>query len=391
VNIGIISYLPIWPLSGGSSLRVFRYTKEFCRRGHNVSLVCPFSVESEEIRKKLGQIKIYPFKLYKMSRFTKYREIKYSLYPLLIAPMVLKIAKKDKLEIIISHNCLPAFSAILAKKIYNIPYVLDIVDLMSGYLKYSGNLRALVSRLLSIFEKGLIKSADKIIAITKSMQDVLVSQKIADRSKITIIPDGVDLDLFTPWKDDKKREGDGPVILFAGVLDRYQGVDILLKSVPYVLKELPKAKFFILGKGIELESLRNKSKNMGIENSVFFPGWVNNEKLVDYIKMSDLGIVCHPKNLSTETMFPIKLLHYWAMGKPVIVPDLKQLRETVVEGVNGLFFKPSNYKDMAKKIIDIFSKYDIGEMGMMGRRKVESDFDWDKLSEKFVKCCENFL
>ena len=53
MNVGILTYMPLWPLTGGSSLRVFKYVKEFHEQGHNVSVICPSTLE-KDVKKQIG-------------------------------------------------------------------------------------------------------------------------------------------------------------------------------------------------------------------------------------------------------------------------------------------------------------------------------------------------
>ena len=99
-----------------------------------------------------------------------------------------------------------------------------------------------------------IKQLDRIVAVSQATKDFHANQDM-DASKISVIHNGVDLDLFKPasageQSSIKKELGianDSPALLFVGQIGMRKGVDVLLESFKKVISELPTCQLLIVG------------------------------------------------------------------------------------------------------------------------------------------------
>lgn len=390
MKIGLITHMPLWPFSGGSSFRVYKYVKEMCKK-HQVYAIAPAdeSVSIENVKKQFGKnFHFYPFKKFRVSRFVKEKELRYIGFALLSANKIREIHKKNKLDLVVCHNSICAPPAFILKKFYNVPYVLDIVDIVTGYSEANSEnkirnffFKMLFKLVFFKIEKMFAREAIKTIAITDELG------KSLDIKKYSVVHDGIDLKRFDFKKKDKKlREKfrGRKVVVFTSILDPVQNPEIIVYAAEHVVKKIPNILFLIIGKGSSVLFLKKIINEKNLEKNVVLTGWVNHEDLPSYISVSDLGLVTHPNNLSSRVMFPIKLLEYWAMKKPAIVSDLPQLRKVVKKSKSGILFNPGNCEDLANKICLAF-KSDMKKMGERGRKLVEKEYDWDKVSVQFVK------
>lgn len=397
MRIGLITHLPLWPFSGGSSFRVYRYVKEMCDKGHKVYAIAPLdkSVSAQEVNKQFGpNLTLYPFKRFEVSRFAKSKEIRYIFFSLLTIRTAIKINRENKLDVAIAHNSICALPAIILKKFYKVPYVLDIVDIVSGYAERMSTsktrnlfFKTLFNLAFFNIEKKFAKIADLVIAITPNLGKKLEINNFA------VVHDGVDLKKFNPKTSGKeirkklKLEGK-KVVIFVSVLDPCQNPEIIVKAAGYVVKKIANIKFVMVGKGTSVPFLKKLIKEKNLQEQFIFTGWIPPEKLPAYLAASDLGLVTHPNTISGQVMFPIKLSEYWAMEKPAVVSNLPQLRDVVKDYKNGFLFNSEDAKDLAEKIILAF-RQNMKKIGRNGRKIVERDYDWDKTSRQFVKEIEN--
>jgi 1,4-alpha-glucan branching enzyme len=90
---------------------------------------------------------------------------------------------------------------------------------------------------------------------------------------ITIIPNGVDPELFTtlPAKPRFNISGDEKVVFFIGRLVPEKGVWQLINCFPQVLKEVPEAFLYIGGRGPQKPVLDKLARDLGILDRVLFP------------------------------------------------------------------------------------------------------------------------
>jgi len=97
--------------------------------------------------------------------------------------------------------------------------------------------------------------------------------------KIRIIPNGVNTEAFRMTDNSCRREDyaspDEQIVLYVGRLVREKGVQVLLDAIPHILKFRPGTKFIIAGRGPHEGVLRSQASAMGIDNRVYFTGYVN--------------------------------------------------------------------------------------------------------------------
>ena len=104
-----------------------------------------------------------------------------------------------------------------------------------------------------------------------------------------------------------------PTILFIGELDERHGPDILMKSVPAVLKNHPQARFVFVGDGTLLWPLRVYTRYLLLEHAVRFAGHMEGQPLRELIQAAD--IVAVP---SREQIGEWQVLAAWAAGRAVV-------------------------------------------------------------------------
>jgi glycosyltransferase involved in cell wall biosynthesis len=105
--------------------------------------------------------------------------------------------------------------------------------------------------------------------------------------------------------------GDGPLVLYSGNFESYQGVELLLESTAHV----PLAQFlFMGGRPPEIERLRARAGVIGTGARVFFSGTRPPSELPAFLALAD--VVCSPRIKGENT--PFKLYTYLASGKPIV-------------------------------------------------------------------------
>jgi 1,2-diacylglycerol 3-alpha-glucosyltransferase len=142
-------------------------------------------------------------------------------------------------------------------------------------------------------------------------------------------------------------------LLFLGRLDSVKknrrhtpGSGLALKVVDFC--------FVIAGKGVNKKSLENQTRNLGIQESVIFTGFVTDEELADIYKLSSCFIIS-----SSAELLGLNTLQDMAAGLPVIAVDAGALGELIQPGENGLLHKIGDIKEMAGNICTIFSNTEL--------------------------------
>jgi glycosyltransferase involved in cell wall biosynthesis len=234
------------------------------------------------------------------------------------------------------------------------------------------------------------------------MKDELI-QLGFPRDKIHVSYNGVDPEKYNPKnvsaeKVRKIREfygikDDEFMILFLGRLVGVKGVDKLIMSMSHVLTKLPKTKLVIVGVGDLQEYLTNLTRTLRLEDVVKFRfDFIPEEERILHYAACDIAVF--PSHYEP---FGIVALEAMSMEKPVVVgaAGVSGMREIVIcrgEDQCGYHIDPNNPSDIAWGIMNALENSGKREwLGKNGRKRVLSEFTWNKIAEKTVELYEKAL
>jgi len=166
-----------------------------------------------------------------------------------------------------------------------------------------------------------------------------------------------------------------PVVLFVGRMAWQKGPDLLLHTVPGLLRHHPNAKFVFVGDGNMLADLQRQAVKLGIAHSTRFLGHRNGQDLVSLFKSADL--VCVP---SRNEPFGIVILEAWSAAKPVVATRNGGPAEFVTHGYDGLVVSDST-EALGWGVGTTLADFEHARwMGLNGRVQAESRFSWDTIA-----------
>jgi glycosyltransferase involved in cell wall biosynthesis len=156
---------------------------------------------------------------------------------------------------------------------------------------------------------GLVKQAQELVrdVSVHHIFDIASSLVESEKDKCSII------------RKKLQQRDDEQLITFVGSFAIYQGVDLIFKSVPMVMKRNPKARFVIIG-GSDNEIAEKKSwlRQKRVGGAVTFVGKVPPDELPNYLAASD--ILLSPRMAGVNT--PLKLLDYLKAGQAIVATDV---------------------------------------------------------------------
>jgi glycosyltransferase involved in cell wall biosynthesis len=231
--------------------------------------------------------------------------------------------------------------------------------------------------------------AERVICVSKALQDEIVWHYSAPMDKCRVIYNGIRPEAFDfPFDPGEIKASIGvhpmaPMVLFAGRVVYQKGVDILIDAIPYVLNHVPTAMFVFAGDGEMRWDLENATKARGLEHNTRWLGKVPREPLRSLIKSCDA--VCVP---SRNEPFGIVILEAWSAYKPVVATVIGGPGEFVTHDRTGFSISP-NSDSVAWGVGHIFANFEHArKMGENGRREVEKRFTWDIIAKETVEAYE---
>jgi glycosyltransferase involved in cell wall biosynthesis len=183
------------------------------------------------------------------------------------------------------------------------------------------------------------------------------------------------------------------MLLFVGRLAWVKGVRNLLQAMPLVLREYPKTKLVILGKGEEQGDIEETADRLNIKDNIVYRfDFVSEKERILHYAASDVCVFP-----SVYEPFGIVSLEAMAMEKPVVVGarGVVGFKEQVVNGgpdQNGVHINGEDPADIAWGIKEtLHDPAKARNWGENGRRRVLEYFTWQKVAEQTSKIYESLL
>ena len=363
------------PISGGGVVVITEIINKFAELGNEVTVVTPDlewngEIYNPEINSKIKVIRTNtPSKSnIKVAARRCQSEIK---------DVAIQLGKKEKFDFIFTifhpFHLVPK-AAVEAAKELKIPSVIKIDDAI--YQKSSG-IKSIQRKIEKMINGKTLRNADYVLVANKETKNIVEKEYDVKSENMFVIPNGVDLSLFKKSEERNQRK-----VVFTGAMYYHRGLDILLDSIPKIVKQLPDVKFVLVGSGTEMENLKQIVQEKKIEKNIEFKGWVDRKEIPKNIQDAVLGI--GPLRLTevTKGALPIKVLEYMASSLPIIAKKGTLPREILTDNENGFFI--DNSDELAAKIIVLLSdKKMINSMGQKSFEMVQQ-FSWNDVVKNIV-------
>ena len=237
------------------------------------------------------------------------------------------------------------------------------------------------NRLMEINAKIMMKLFKKRISkiICVSHKALNHFREMIGESDAIVIYNGVDTKFYHPNLPTPYKKG-SPQLLFVSVLRKYKKTGILIDVMPKLLKIYPNAHLQIVGNGVDYKNLKNKIKEMHLENNVEMLGKISNEELKLHYSSCDLYI-----SASTHEHCPVPPFEAMGCGKPLVLSDLEGHNEILNLSKAGLSFSIDDKNDICEKIKKVFeNKESYGTNALTCAKK----YDWSNICEEVSQVYE---
>lgn len=302
----------------------------------------------------------------------------------------------QKVDVIIATS--PQFFTALSGRTLSfwkrIPWIMEVRDLWPESIKTVGAMKdnAFI-RYFEWEEMKCYKSAKKIVVVTDSFRNRLISRGI-DPSKIEVVKNGVNRELFQPMAKDKtliKELGleDKKIIGYIGTHGMAHKLDFILDCAKH-LQGKNNYHFMLMGSGSERDNLIRKKDYEHINNVTMLDS-VSKKEVKRYISIQDVSLINLKKSQLFTTVIPSKIFENAGMGIPIIMGVQGEAQQIVENYEAGLCFEPENEKDFIDKLTYLLNNQDFYKKCQQGEQKLSEDFDRKILAKKMLKVIEKSL
>ena len=365
----------------GAHTQIYEEIIAIEKLGHTV-LLCTYGLGREiaEIRVRRCWV---PKSYKKLSAGPSYTKI--FLLPIL-ARTVLNAIRGERPDLIHAHLHEGALIAKFCSLFYpKIPIVSDIQGSLVGECVQHGFVKkgSIACKALGKLEKSIL-SWFPVITQSTTMHDSF-SALIGQNRNVHNVLDGVDVDRFKPQVADVQLlyrlnlPPLSPRVLFMGLLEEYQGVDIMMRSFQIIANQNPDVEFIVIGYP-NIEKYKQIAFKLGFGPRCHFLGRIDYFEIPKYLSLATVAVA--PKISLTEG--DGKLYNYMAMAIPTVAFDRPVSREIL--GDTGIYAELMSVNDLADKIqFALDHQSDVKELGLLARSRVMQNLTWGQVGERIEK------
>lgn len=333
------------------------------------------------------------------------------------------VAAAEPYDVVHVRSIWSGFALAQTKATYGYKLLYEVNGLPSIEMKYHYPALRGTPALDKIREQELatLHLADAVICPAQVTANYLTSLGVA-AEKITVIPNGVDPQLFQPsattptdlpvdtgsrqltmgHPPESPREqtpllqpSNFPTILYLGTLADWQGIDTLIAALPAVLAEKPVwLRLVGPGRKPQLKNLQKRLRKLGLEPYVSLKPPVPHDQTPGLIAQADVCVAplgYNDRNVN-QGCCPIKILEYMACGRPIIAADLPVVRELVSAGREALLFSPDDPADLARQILTVLAHSDLADaLGANAAARAHQYFTWPMAQARLESVYQKLL
>lgn len=298
---------------------------------------------------------------------------------------MLKLFRKNRPDIIVGFSLTNGLIGLVLSKLFKIPFIFYYIDLLHTLVPIH-----YAKSIAKLFSRFLFKNSDKIIAVTKFLQNNILIEGVNPR-KVVVLLNGISME-NTIVDERKLKElrnkflirDDEFVIFFMGYLYDFAGLKEIIDYYNSAVNsnEL-KLRFLIVGDGGIYNYLVKYVEEIKAD-WVILTGKIPFFEITEYIALGDLCLMSFDLNDVTKEITPVKIMEYMAMKKPVLSNSLPGVINEIGQN-NGVIFA-ENQSDLIKKIEDLtHDKEALKKIGIKGYELIKKSYIWPKILEKFKK------
>ena len=244
-------------------------------------------------------------------------------------------------------------------------------------------------------ERRAVRRSDGLVAASEIEASELLRLYDADPAKLSIVPCGVDTDVFRPIRQVDAREALGRdqcerLMLFVGRIEQIKGIDVLLDALGLLFKRRPDLRgnvcLVVVGGALDpgddapetekIQELRRLVHEHRMEDSVDFIGSIDQPRLALWYSAADL---CAVPSL-TES-FGLVALEAMACGTPVVATRVGGLQTVVEDGESGLLVPPGDHAALAEAIEQLLMDHRLRTHLAHGARDRAEHFTWQRVGD----------
>jgi len=380
----LLIFAPYYPPHvGGLESHSAEFNYHLAKKGYQITVFTPQLPKNtplQEIKDNIEIIRFPAFEIvpnYPLPRF----------WSLKFWKLFISLFKKD-FDIVISRTrfFLSSFIALIFAKTKKIPLL--HIEHGSDFAQSGGKFVTFVAKIYDYtFGKIILKSADKVIAISQEVASFC--NQLAKRKNTcqTVIHRGINIetiDRVPPSQDLRKKYSNKIIITFVGRIIDGKGIKDLIKAIQAITTSRQinkKIICLIIGSGPQEKSLQKIIQENYLNKYIKLLGSKKHNEVIAILKSSDIFV-----NPSYTEGLPTSVLEAATCGKAIIATDVGGTNQIITNNKSGYLIQPKNVTSLTEKLLILINNpAKIKLFGQNAHNHIKQNFSWKKSIEKYEK------
>jgi len=396
-------YFP--PEMGAPAARVSELSREWARLGHRVTVLTGFPNHPTGVvhegfrgellrREEIDGVQIIRAPIFAaQNRGVVKRSLAYLSYAASSALVGPLLAERPEVIIATSPQFLTGLSGLWLSKVLRAPFVFEVRDLWPRSIVEVGALPAdhLAIRGLEQLERLLYRKADRIVVVTESFVDEIAAHGI-DRGKISVITNGVDLELFQPRDRALARARlglprDAFIASYVGTHGMAHGLTMLLETARQLRERggaAARARILLVGEGAEKAKLVEAARAENLDNLLFWDQRPR-EEVAQVMAASDACLVLLKDAPLFRTVIPSKIFECMGAARAIVSTVDGESRRILEAAGCGIFSPPEDSTALASLLARLAADpSSLDALGKSGRAHALAHYSRPALARRYL-------
>ncbi|NME70947.1 glycosyltransferase family 4 protein [Flammeovirga aprica] len=292
-----------------------------------------------------------------------------------------EIQSMPELEVVHYRDIWSAQAVLKGEKRYKTVFEVNSFPSIELPYRYPLLSKASIDKIRKI-EKYCLEESDMIVVPSLLIQERILQNYGIEKAKIIVIPNGANVN-----EADYPKIIDEDYIIYFGAVQKWQGVDILIKSMPYLLKMKPDLKLVICSstRPKEAKLLHKVVSRLGLEENIQWFYQQSKEDLSQLLQHAMISVAPLKEDARNieQGCSPLKILESMAHQVPVIASNLQVTREIIQHDHDGILLQSERPNELGRSIYLLLSDpAKRKELAKNAYQKIQSQYLWELQIQK---------
>jgi len=291
------------------------------------------------------------------------------------------LEEEGKFDVIYERYSLFSIAGLKYAEATGLPFILEVnAPLVVEAARYR---RLEMQALAQAVERYLFSAADKVIAVSGQLKEYI--SRVAPDARITVVPNGVDIERFEIQDIGRAARGDESfdfTVGFVGNIRPWHGVDILIRAFAQLPPGDGNSRLLIVGDAGKMkQELEKLCHEFSLNGRIEFTGSVPQDRIPGLMQEIDVAVAPYPE-MPDFYFSSLKIFEYMAAGRPIVASRIGQIAEILEDGKTALLIPPGDANALAQALNSLRQNRALGrELGKSARLEAEQKHTWARRIE----------